>query len=128
MCVCVCVYVHILCINSCLYVYILCICCVHLTIHVAYLHHYTPIKTTYSIYVKRLAAEEAEMGSGKAVKSKISNTNKKKGSKKKNDLSLLEDALIGDAGKSALVLFYHVIALFDLQTICTNICHFHFSS
>ena len=47
--------------------------------------------------IKRLAAEEAEMGSGKAVKSKISNTKKKKGSKKKNDLSLLEDALIGDA-------------------------------
>ena len=45
-------------------------------------------------YHKRLAAEEAEMGSGKAVKSKISNTNKKKsGGKKKNDLSLLEDAL-----------------------------------
>lgn len=50
-----------------------------------------------SIQTQRLAAEEAEMGSGKAVKSKISNTNKKKGSKKKNDLSLLEDALIGDA-------------------------------
>lgn len=43
------------------------------------------------------------MGSGKAVKSKISNTNKKKsgGNKKKNDLSLLEDALIGDAEKKS---------------------------
>ena len=56
------------------------------------------IYTFISIQIQRLAAEEAEMGSGKAVKSKISNTNKKKG-KKKNDLSLLEDALIGDAEK-----------------------------
>ena len=52
------------------------------------------------IHIQRLAAEEAEMGSGKAVKSKISNTNKKKG-KKKNDLSLLGDALIGDAEKKS---------------------------
>eukprot|EP00956_Cyclotella_meneghiniana_P037820 scaffold145251_cov73-Cyclotella_meneghiniana.AAC.3 len=46
-----------------------------------------------------LAAEEAAMGSGKAVKSKGGAASKKAGGKKKNDLALLEDALIGDAEK-----------------------------
>ena len=46
-----------------------------------------------------LAAEEEAAGSGKVVKSKFT---AKKGSKnkKKNDLSLLEDALVGDAEKN----------------------------
>ena len=39
------------------------------------------------------------MGSGKAVKSKGGAASKKTGGKKKNDLALLEDALIGDAEK-----------------------------
>lgn len=45
-----------------------------------------------------LAAEEAAMGSGKTVKSKFGAASKK-GGKKKNDLSLLEDALVSDAEK-----------------------------
>lgn len=47
------------------------------------------------------AEEEATEGSGKAIKSKFGAATKKKGgkSKKKNDLSLLEDSLIGDAEK-----------------------------
>ncbi|KAL3810231.1 hypothetical protein ACHAXA_003028 [Cyclostephanos tholiformis] len=49
-----------------------------------------------------LAAEEAANGSGgKAVKSKFGPASKKGGNKKKDDLSLLEDALIGDAEKKA---------------------------
>ena len=40
------------------------------------------------------------MGSGKAVKSKFGAASKK-GAKKKNDLSMLEDALIGDAEKKS---------------------------
>ena len=53
-----------------------------------------------------LAAEEEDLGSGKTVKSKFgAATSKKKGGgsgkKKKNDLSLLEDSLIGDAEKKS---------------------------
>jgi|AntRauTorckE5430_2_1112549.scaffolds.fasta_scaffold13481_1 hypothetical protein len=44
-----------------------------------------------------LAAEDAEM-SGKPIK-KFNNPTAKKGGKKKNDISLLEDALIGNADK-----------------------------
>ncbi|KAL7506015.1 hypothetical protein ACHAXN_003380 [Cyclotella atomus] len=47
-----------------------------------------------------LAAEEAAMGSGKAIKSKFGAASKK-GGKKKDDLSLLEDALVSDAEKKA---------------------------
>jgi hypothetical protein len=46
-----------------------------------------------------VAAEEAEM-SGQPVK-KLPKANAKKGGKKKNDLSLLEDALVGSADKKA---------------------------
>ena len=45
-----------------------------------------------------LAAEEEALGSGKTVKSKFGAASNKKG-KKKNDLSLLEDALVSDAEK-----------------------------
>lgn len=44
-----------------------------------------------------LAAEEEATGSGKVVKSKFT---AKKGKKKNTDLSLLEDALVGDAEKN----------------------------
>jgi len=44
-----------------------------------------------------LAEEEAATGSGKVVKSKFGAATKKKD--KKSDLSLLEDALVGDAEK-----------------------------
>ncbi|KAL3803164.1 hypothetical protein HJC23_003439 [Cyclotella cryptica] len=47
-----------------------------------------------------LAAEEEAMGSGKTIKSKFgAASNKKAGGKKKDDLSLLEDALVSDAEK-----------------------------
>lgn len=46
-----------------------------------------------------LAEEEANSGSGKVVKSKFGAATKKKGGGKKNDLALLEDALVGDAEK-----------------------------
>jgi len=47
-----------------------------------------------------LKAEEEATGPGKTVKSKFGAASKKKsGGKKKNDLSLLEDSLIGDAEK-----------------------------
>jgi len=45
-----------------------------------------------------LAEEEANAGSGKVVKSKFGAATKKKGGKK-NDLSLLEDSLVGAAEK-----------------------------
>mmetsp|Transcript_15088 Transcript_15088/g.22525 ORF Transcript_15088/g.22525 Transcript_15088/m.22525 type:complete len:263 (-) Transcript_15088:75-863(-) len=45
-----------------------------------------------------LAEEEANAGSGKVVKSKFGAASKKKGGKK-NDLSLLEDSLVGAAEK-----------------------------
>ena len=45
-----------------------------------------------------LAAEEEALGSGKTVKSKFGAASNKKG-KKKNDLNLLEDALLSDAEK-----------------------------
>ena len=50
-----------------------------------------------------LAEEEAAAGSGKVVKSKYGAASKKKGGKKKNDLSMLEDALVGDAEKKVRI-------------------------
>ena len=47
-----------------------------------------------------LAAEDAALGSGGKIKSKFGAATKK-GGKKKDDFSLLEDALIGDAEKKA---------------------------
>ena len=48
-----------------------------------------------------LAAEDAALGPGGKIKSKFGAATKKGGSKKKDDFSLLEDALIGDAEKKA---------------------------
>mmetsp|Transcript_22377 Transcript_22377/g.33059 ORF Transcript_22377/g.33059 Transcript_22377/m.33059 type:complete len:262 (+) Transcript_22377:28-813(+) len=47
-----------------------------------------------------LAAEENELAAGGKPKLKLTNV-KKKGGKKKNDVSLLEDALVGNADKKA---------------------------
>ena len=55
------------------------------------------------IQAELLAEEEAAAGSGKVVKSKYGAASKKKGGKKKNDLSMLEDALVGDAEKKVRI-------------------------